>query len=424
MSAASQRRRSWIPIADDSDFPLENLPIGVVRSADGYARVAVAIGERIVDLAVLARAGSLAPVAADAVDLFAAPACNAFLARGRTVWSALRATLTQLFSETATAAERGVVEMAFLDPTHVQLQLPIEVADYVDFYSSIEHATNLGRILRPGGEPLLPNYRHIPIGYHGRASTVVVSGTNVRRPYGQIKGPTDVAPSLGATRLLDFELELGFITGPGNAHGEPIVTADAREHIYGVVLLNDWSARDIQGWEYQPLGPFLSKSFATSISPWIVSLDALEPFRVPNREQEPAPLPYLHVAEPWAYDIDLAVDLQTAAMRAKHEAPVPITQTTFSRMYWNMAQQLAHMTINGSRIRPGDLYGSGTISGTAPGTYGSMIELTERGAKPLALPNGELRAFLEDGDLVSMRGRATRGELRIGFGEVRGTILA
>jgi len=387
LSAASQRRRSWIPIADDSDFPLENLPIGVIRSADGYARVAVAIGDRIVDLAVLARAGSLAPVAADAVDLFAAPACNAFLARGRTVWSALRATLTQLLSETATAAERVAVEMAFLDPTHVQLQLPIEVADYVDFYSSIEHA-------------------------------------NVRRPYGQIKGPTDVAPSLGATRLLDFELELGFITGPGNVHGEPIETANARDHIYGVVLLNDWSARDIQGWEYQPLGPFLSKSFATSISPWIVSLDALEPFRVPNREQEPAPLPYLHVAEPWAYDIDLAVDLQTAAMRAKHEAPVPITQTTFSRMYWNMAQQLAHMTINGSRIRPGDLYGSGTISGTAPGTYGSMIELTERGAKPLALPNGELRAFLEDGDLVSMRGRATRGELRIGFGEVRGTILA
>ena len=417
MSAASQRRRSWIPVAEDGDFPLENLPLGV---ADG--RVVTAIGDRIVDLAELARVGLLEPVAPDAVALFAAPACNAFLARGRTVWSALRATLTNLFSTDASAGERRAVEAAFV-ASGVAMQLPIDVADYVDFYSSIEHATNLGRILRPGGEPLLPNYRYLPVGYHGRAASVIISGTDVRRPCGQTKAPDADGPTVGPTRALDFELELGFITGPGNAPGEAIPTARARDHIYGVVLLNDWSARDIQGWEYQPLGPFLSKSFATSISPWIVSLDALEPFRVPNRPQEPEPPPYLRVAEDWAYDIGLTVAVQSTAMRAAAMPPATIARTTFSRMYWNMAQQLAHMTVNGSLVRAGDLYGSGTISGEAPGTYGSMIELTERGAKPLALPSGETRAFLADGDTVIMHAHATRAGARIGFGEVRGTIL-
>lgn len=420
MTAASQRRRSWISIADDSDFPLENLPIGVASTPSGDAHVVVAIGDRVVDLALLARFGLLDEVAANPESLFAAPACNAFLARGRATWTALRSRLTQLLSSDASAKERGSIERAFV--RNVTMQLPIEVADYVDFYSSIEHATNLGRILRPGGEPLLANYRHIPIGYHGRASTVVVSGTDIRRPNGQTKAPAADAPTFGPSSMLDFELEVGFITGPGNLHGEPIPTAAAREHIYGLVLLNDWSARDVQGWEYQPLGPFLSKSFATSISPWIVSLDALEPFRVANRRQEPTPLPYLQVAENWAYDIDLEVDLQTRAMRARG-ASAPIARTTFSQMYWNMAQQLAHMTINGSRVRPGDLYGSGTVSGTERGTFGSMIELTERGARPLVLPDAEQRGFLEDGDTVVMRGAATRGGLRVGFGEVAGTIL-
>lgn len=421
MTPASQRRRSWISIADGSNFPLENLPVGVARNDAGDAHVVVAIGDRVVDLAHLAHAGLLDVVAADALTLFAAPTCNAFLSRGRATWTALRARLTHLFSSDATAGERASVERAFVrDP---QLLLPIDVADYVDFYSSIEHATNLGRILRPGGEPLLPNYRHLPIGYHGRASTVVASGTDVRRPNGQTKTTAADMPTFGPSRMLDFELEVGFITGPGNVHGEPIPTSMAREHIYGLVLLNDWSARDVQGWEYQPLGPFLSKSFATSISPWIVSLDALEPFRVANRAQDPTPLPYLHVAETWAYDIDLEVELQTSRMRERGESPTRITRTTFSQMYWNMAQQLAHMTINGSRVRPGDLYGSGTVSGTEPGTFGSMIESTERGARPLVLSDGEERAFLEDGDTIVMRGSATGDGLRIGFGEVRGTIL-
>jgi len=421
MTPASQRRRSWISIADASNFPLENLPVGVARNDAGDAHVVVAIGDRVVDLAHLAHGGLLDVVAADALTLFAAPTCNAFLSRGRATWTALRARLTHLFSSDATAGERASVERAFVrDP---QPLLPIDVADYVDFYSSIEHATNLGRILRPGGEPLLPNYRHLPIGYHGRASTVVASGTDVRRPNGQTKTTAADTPIFGPSRMLDFELEVGFITGPGNVHGEPIPTSMAREHIYGLVLLNDWSARDVQGWEYQPLGPFLSKSFATSISPWIVSLDALEPFRVANRAQDPTPLPYLRVAETWAYDIDLEVELQTSRMRERGESPTRITRTTFSQMYWNMAQQLAHMTINGSRVRPGDLYGSGTVSGTEPGTFGSMIESTERGARPLVLSDGEERAFLEDGDTVVMRGSATGEGLRIGFGEVRGTIL-
>ena len=419
MNPASQRRRSWITVPDGSDFPLENLPLGIVGS--GERHLAVAIGDCVVDLGVLARSGALDSVCSDAIELFSAATCNAFLARGRATWTALRTTLTELFSTYATRDERRGVEAAFV--RDARMHLPIDVADYVDFYSSIEHATNLGRILRPGGEPLLPNYRHLPIGYHGRASSVVVSGTDVHRPSGQMKGPSAETPTFGPSRALDFELEVGFITGPGNVHGTPIPADRARDHIYGLVLLNDWSARDIQGWEYQPLGPFLSKSFATSISPWIVSLDALEPFRVPNRIQEPPPLPYLRVAENWAYDLDLHVDIQTARMREVRTAPMPIARTTFAGMYWNMAQQLAHMTINGSLVRTGDLYGSGTVSGSEPGTFGSMIELTERGARPLALPNGETRDFLADGDTVIMRALAARGDLRIGFGEVRGTIL-
>jgi fumarylacetoacetase len=359
----------------------------------------------------------------DDETLLDARSLNAFLAHGPGAWRSLRTTLQRLFGESATAEEREAVTRALVPRRAATMRMPIAVQDYVDFYSGIEHATNLGKILRPGGEPLLPNYRHIPIGYHGRSSTVVVSGTPIRRPNGQRKPPDASIPAFGATQQLDIELELAFVTGPGNPMGESIAADDARDHIYGYVLLNDWSARDIQAWEYQPLGPFLGKSFATSISPWLVSLDALEPYRVANRVLDPEPLPYLQLRENFAYDITLDVLLETEQMRAQKLPPALISQTNFRDMYWNAAQQLAHLTSNGSRVRAGDLFGSGTISGSEPGTYGSLIELSRRGAQPIALPSGEQRAFLEDGDTITLHGWAGSGPGRIDFGEVRGTIV-
>jgi fumarylacetoacetase len=405
-------------VIDPRDFGLANLPFGIVSDETGRRRPAVAFEDRVVDLDALVGAKLL-----DEDSLRGADTLNAFLARGRAAWSAVRARLQHLLGAQADPAERNVVAQASLSRDAVTMHLPVAVGDYVDFYSSIEHATNLGRILRPGDDPLLPNYRHIPIGYHGRSATIVASGTPVRRPHGQTKAPDADAPSFGPSRLLDVELELGWIAGPGNVHGDPISADDARDHVFGYVLLNDWSARDIQGWEYQPLGPFLSKSFATSISPWIVTLEALEPFRVAEPARDPQPLPYLRTREPWSYDIELEMTLQTSRMREHAHPPLTISRTNFRGMYWTLAQQLAHITSNGSAIRPGDLFGTGTISGSDPGTQGSLIELTWRGRDPLALPGGESRTFLEDGDTVIMRGRAVRGDLRLGFGEVSGTIV-
>ena len=404
---------------DPRDFGLANLPFGIVADRSERKRPAVAFEDRVIDLDALVAANIL-----DEETLRGAETLNPFLARGRAAWSAVRARLQQVLGPDADAGQRAAVARASLAREAVTMHLPIAIGDYVDFYSSLEHATNVGRILRPGGEPLPPNYRHIPIGYHGRASTVVVSGTPVRRPHGQLKAPDADAPSFAPSRQLDVEVELGWIAGPGNVHGRPIPADGVREHVFGYVVLNDWSARDIQGWEYQPLGPFLSKSFATSISPWIVTLDALEPFRVDEPLRAPAPLPYLHAREPWSYDVELELLLQTARMREAGQLPLTIARTNFRTMYWTVAQQLAHMTSNGSAIRPGDLFGTGTISGSEPRTQGSLIELTWRGRDPIALPNGETRGFLEDGDAVTIRARAVRGELRVGFGEVSGTIVA
>jgi fumarylacetoacetase len=408
---------TWVDGAEGGPFGLDNLPLGIY-STDDAPRAGVAIGDSVADLGMLVRERLVADE-----SLLDARTLNAFLGGGPRAWRRLRAELQRIFGDGATDEERESVRRALVPRTAATMQLPFAVQDYVDFYSSIEHATNLGKILRPGGEALTPNYRHIPIGYHGRASTVVVDGTDVRRPSGQTKAPDAESPSFGPTRMLDFELELGFVTGPGNALGTPIPVDAVRDHVYGFVLLNDWSARDIQAWEYQPLGPFLSKSFATSISPWLVSLDALEPFRVANRTQDPEPLPYLRVREAHAYDIALEVALESALMRERKIAPVTIARTTFRDMYWNFAQQLAHLTVNGSKVRAGDLFGSGTISGSEPGSYGSMIELTWRGAHPLALPTGEARAFLENGDTVIVRGLARNATACVGFGEVRGTIV-
>ncbi|HTW85025.1 MAG TPA: fumarylacetoacetase [Candidatus Sulfotelmatobacter sp.] len=401
---------------DPADYGLDNLPFGVVEY-DDRVFPAVAFEDRVVDLDALVGANVL-----DEESLRGASTLNAFLGRGHSVWSAVRARLQQLLGPAAAGHERAAVARASHPRDAVRECLPVAIGDYVDFYSSIEHATNVGEILRPG-TPLLPNYRHIPIGYHGRSGTVVLSGTSIRRPHGQRKPTGADAPVFGPTQQLDVELEMAWIAGPGNDLGVPIGANAVRPHVFGYVLLNDWSARDIQGWEYQPLGPFLGKSFGTSISPWIVTLDALEPFRVAERARDPEPLPYLRANLPWAYDVELEMLLVTPRMREHAHPPLTISRTNLRGMYWTVAQQLAHVTSNGATIRPGDLFGTGTISGPTPGSEGSLLELTHRGARPLALPGRETRGFLEAGDTVIIRGRATNGAARVGFGEVVGTIV-
>lgn len=412
---------SWIAVSPESDFPIQNLPFGVFLR-DGRACTGVAIGEQILDLSEVATAGLLD----DAVEreLLQAPVLNPLLAAGSSAWRALRERLSALLRTGGDPALReGNLERFLCRQDGVAMRVPMEIGDYVDFYSSIEHATNLGRLFRPDAEPLLPNWRWLPVGYHGRSSTIVIDGTAIRRPCGQRKAPADTAPEFGPSRRLDIELETGFVEGPGNELGMPIAVGDAREHIFGLLLVNDWSARDIQAWEYQPLGPFLGKSFATTISPWIVTLDALEPFRVQGPHQEPPPLSYLRVDEAWAYAISLAVDLATQQMEERGIAAQTISQTTVAGMYWNVAQQLAHATANGAITRPGDLFASGTISGSEPGSQGSLIELTWNGARPITLSDGESRRFLEDGDEVTLRGWCEKaGARRIGFGCARGRI--
>ena len=378
---------------------------GVFSIGAGERTVGFAAGDAVVDLRALADAGVLdrswAEVAR-AHDLLP------LLAAGAERWAALRSRLADVVAA-------GAPDDAVLAADTVTMHLPFPVRDYVDFYSSIEHATNLGRILRPGGEPLLPNWRHLPVGYHGRASTVVVSGTPIRRPRGQARPDPEAAPVFGPSQMLDFELEVGFVTGgPGNRLGEPIDAARAEEFIFGLVLVNDWSARDIQAWEYQPLGPFLGKSFATSISPWVVPLAAVASHRVEGPAQVPEPLPYLRVAEPRGLDLSLEVWLRTANM----DAPTRISSTSFADVYWSMSQQLAHLTSNGATIGPGDLCASGTVSGAEPGSEGSLMELTWRGTRPLSLSNGEVRGFLEDGDEVTMTGRCGDVEFGSVFGRV------
>jgi fumarylacetoacetase len=416
---------SWIDVPRGSDFPIQNLPYGAFRrGGDPAARLGVAIGERIVDLSLLARGGLLDEALPGAADVLGGSSLNALLMRGRPAWQALRRRVCGLLAAgNRELLDAQIAERALVPMRDAQLVLALDVGDYVDFYSSREHASNLGKMLRPGGDPLLPNWRWLPVGYHGRASSVVVSGTPVDRPSGQSKPAEAEAPAFGPTRMLDFELEIAFVTGAGPALGTPIGIERASEHIFGIALLNDWSARDLQAWEYQPLGPFLSKSFATSLAPWIVTLDALEPFRVAGPVQEPAPLPHLAQAEPGNYDIALAVELQTASMRATKVSPQTIARTNFRAMYWSVAQQLAHLTSNGARVRPGDLCASGTISGSDPASYGSLIELTWRGTRPLALADGSTRTFLEDGDTVTLRGSCDRrGAVHIGLGDVTGTI--
>ncbi|WIV54173.1 fumarylacetoacetase [Amycolatopsis nalaikhensis] len=385
---------STITIPDGSPFGLDNLPYGVFSASDSQKRVGVRVGDTVVDLAELLRD-----------DVFAAPTLNPFLAQGRERWTRVRTQLRELLTG-------DVLEAAVHALGDVVLHLPFEVADYVDFYASEHHASNLGRLFRPDAEPLLPNWKHLPVGYHGRAGTVVVSGTDIVRPCGQRKAPDEDAPTYGPSRRLDIEAELGFVVGTGSPLGGRIGVDDFAEHVFGAVLVNDWSARDLQAWEYVPLGPHLGKSFATSISPWVVPLPALEAARVPLPGQDPAPLPYLRGKDDWGLDIDFAVEWNGEV----------VSRPPYREMYWSPAQMLAHLTVNGASARTGDLFASGTISGPEKHQRGAFIELSWGGREPVTV-KGEERTFLLDGDEVTITATAPGpGGSRIGFGEVTGTV--
>jgi fumarylacetoacetase len=413
--------RSFVPVPPQSHFPIQNLPYGVCRRHDGECCIAVAIGEYIVDLTALEALGLLDVPALRGRRVFDTGTLNAFMAQGRTVWSEVRARLQQLLdAEEPTLRDDAEILARVLVPmTEVSLLLPADIGDYTDFYSSREHATNVGIMFRGPDMPLQPNWVHLPVAYHGRASSIIISGTNVRRPCGQSKPESAPAPIFGPSQALDFELEMGAFIGPGNELGQPIPIAQAAEHLFGMVILNDWSARDIQAWEYVPLGPFLGKSFATSISPWVVTMEALAPFRVAAPPQDPPPLPYLHSPARTTYDIHLEVHLQGESMSEGQR----ICGSNFRHLYWTLAQQVAHHTVNGCNLRSGDLLASGTISGPAPDSYGSLLELSWRGTRPLQV-GGATRTYLQNGDRVTMTAWCQGDGYRVGFGSVSGVVIA
>ena len=403
--------KSWVESANyASDFPLENLPFGVFR-AGRQTHIGVAIGDRILDLAACFTDGLIQDDACTHGTL------NELASHGREAARTLRARLTELLTEGAPERHRAARHL--VPRREAEMLLPFAVRDYTDFYASIHHATNVGSMFRPDN-PLLPNYKYVPIGYHGRASSIVISGTSFARPSGQTRDDASQPPAFGPSRRLDYEMEIGAFIGHGNRIGEPVPVESAEDHIFGLCIVNDWSARDIQTWEYQPLGPFLAKNFATSVSPWVVSLDALEPFRVPafaREEGDPAPLPYL---QPAGMGIDINVEVSIRS--AKMDKAQRVSRGNFRDMYWTLAQLVAHHTSNGCNLQSGDLLASGTVSGTAKESRGSLLELTWRGTEPLDLPNGEKRTFLEDGDEVIMRAWCEKDGLRVGFGECRGTV--
>jgi fumarylacetoacetase len=414
--------RSFLDIPPDSHFSLQNLPYGIFSTvAEPAPRVGVAVGDWVLDLSVLQDEGLLDGPWSHERPAFRQSTLNAFMALGRPAWAEARRRLQALLAvdNPALRDDEAVRARAFRRQDDVTMHLPAAIGDYTDFYSSREHAANVGAMFRDPDNPILPNWLHLPVAYHGRASSVILSGVDVRRPQGQTHPKGVAGPVFGPTRALDFELELASFVGPGNPLGRPIPIEDAKEHLFGMVLMNDWSARDIQAWEYRPLGPFLAKNFATSISPWVVTFDALAPFRCAGPGQEPAPLPYLQTAEGWAYDIRLEAYLQTPAM----SKPARITRTNFKGLYWNVHQQLAHHTVTGCNLQPGDLLGSGTVSGPEPGAYGSLLELTWGGTRPLQLPSGEERRYLEDGDRLTLTGWCQGDGYRVGFGAVTAQIL-
>ncbi len=419
MSAGPKPTTSWVDVSGNSDFTIYNIPYGIFRQENTTARAGVAIGDHVLDLAELQRSGLLDELALPP-GIFEREYLNDFIALGRATWSATRKRLISLLSsENVELQSNDELVPKILKPqVAVDMLMPVRVGDYTDFYSSRDHATNVGTMFRDPDNALLPNWLHIPVGYHGRASSIVVSGTPVHRPKGQTKADDADAPSFGPSRLLDFELEMAFVVGRSNALGEAIPIQKAEDHIFGMVIFNDWSARDIQKWEYVPLGPFLGKNFGSSISPWVVTMEALEPFRIADAEQQPEVLPYLKDEADHSFDIGLEAIIETAG--GEHKT---VSRSNFRHMYWSMAQQLAHHTVNGCNMNVGDICASGTISGPTPDSYGSMLEISWKGTEPVSMPDGTERRFLQDGDTVIMKAAAEKDGMRVGFGEVRSTIL-
>jgi len=419
VNANDPKLKSWVEVPKGSDFPIQNLPFGIFKTDYLQPVAGVAIGNHVLDLVYLHENGFLDGLGLP-YGIFNQKELNGFLALGRKKGGEVRQRVSELLRHDNDQLKSNVVarELALVHRNEVQMQLPVKISNYTDFYSSEEHATNVGSMFRDPKNALLPNWKHLPVGYHGRASSIVVSGTPIHRPKGQIKPADSELPVFCPTQKLDFELEVAFITCSETPIGSSVSAKDAEEHIFGLVLFNDWSARDIQQWEYVPLGPFLGKNFGSTMSPWIVTLDALEPFRVKGPEQFPHVLPYLAVDGEKNFDLTLEVFIQTGLSE-----PTTVSRTNFKYMYWNINQQLAHHTVNGCNIQVGDVYASGTISGPSPGSFGSLLELSWNGQRPLHMPDGSERTFLEDGDTVIMKGHAEKDGVRIGFGECSGEIL-
>ena len=412
-------RKSWIPVPENSDFPIQNIPFGVFITKDDVITIGTRIGNCAIDMGALQQLGYFEGI--DLTDdMFMQDTLNDFISDGKKTWRLVRNRLAELFDENNPKLRdnESHKEAVIFKVEDIEMLLPVQIGDYTDFYSSKEHATNVGKMFRDPENALLPNWLHIPVGYHGRSSTIVPSGIPVHRPYGQTLPNGETSPVFGPSKLVDFELETAFITTDANLMGEPIPVEEAEEHIFGMVLFNDWSARDIQKWEYVPLGPFLAKNFASSISPWIVTMDALEPFREKGPEQSPEPLPYLQQKGAKAFDINLEV-----AIHPENAVETVVSRSNFKYMYWSMAQQLAHHTINGCRVNSGDMMGSGTISGPTEDSFGSMLELSWGGQKPLKMNDGSERKFINDNDTVIIRGFCQNDNLRIGFGEVSSKLL-
>ena len=417
--ANDPQRKSWINVPDNSDFPIQNIPFGVFITKEDVITIGTRIGNYAIDMGALQQLGYFEGI--DLTDdMFMQDTLNDFISDGKKTWRLVRNRLAEIFDETNPTLRDNKKhrDIIIFDVAEIEMLLPVQIGDYTDFYSSKEHATNVGKMFRDPENALLPNWLHIPVGYHGRSSTIVPSGIPVHRPYGQTLPNGETTPVFGPSRLVDFELETAFITTDANLMGEPIPVDEAEEHIFGMVLFNDWSARDIQKWEYVPLGPFLAKNFASSISPWIVTMDALEPFRVKGPEQSPEPMPYLKQNGAKAFDINLEV-----AIQPENEVETVVSRSNFKYMYWSMAQQLAHHTINGCRVNSGDMMGSGTISGPTEDSFGSMLELSWGGQKPLKMNDGSERKFINDNDTVIIRGFCQKDNLRIGFGEVSSKLL-
>lgn len=411
--------KSWVKVPENSDFPIQNLPYGVFKLKNKKPRIGVAIGDYVLDLAFLYKKGYLDNLYINN-NVFKSSSLNKFIALGKSYHTITRARISELlnYNNGELRDKKSDVEKALIPQNKVSMLLPVQVPNYTDFYSSLEHASNVGKMFRPDAPPLLPNWKHIPVGYHGRASSIVISGTPVKRPLGQTLPEGSENPIFGPSKSVDFELETGFIIGAENGLGKSISVNDAENYIFGMVLFNDWSARDIQRWEYVPLGPFLAKNFASSMSPWVVTMEALEPFKVEGPVQDPAPLDYLQFKGNKNYDIHLEVYIQPEGAKE-----TLVCKSNHKYLYWNMAQQLAHHTVNGCNMQIGDVCASGTISGPTPDSFGSMLELAWKGTKPLKMEDGSERKFIEDNDTVIMRGYAYKHGVRIGFGEVSSKLL-